>query len=355
VRLTDEVGLFEHADRLAPRPAHGYCVDDVARGLVVVAREPDRTPELERLGDVYLDFVLAAVAPDGRVRNRRAVGGAWTDEPSTQDCWGRAIWGLGTAMARQAVRADRATPAAGSDPADITDGLAAAFDRAVRRRSPHLRAMAFAAMGAAEVLAVDRRHAGARALLADAARLLDTRVMPQRREGPGSAVAGWPWPEPRLRYANGVVPETLLAAGTLLDEPRWVDRGLEQLEWLLDVETAGVPGALHRSVTPVAGWVAGEPRPGFDQQPLEVAALADASARALALPGDPRRDWGAEILCCEAWFDGDNDLGVPLLDAASGGGYDGLTPHGRNENEGAESTLALLTTLQQANRVRAAA
>ena len=42
-----------------------------------------------------------------------------------------------------------------------------------------------------------------------------------------------------------------------------------------------------------------------------------------------------------------------LVDEASGGGYDGLMPGGRNENEGAESTLALLSTRQQADRVRA--
>ena len=37
-----------------------------------------------------------------------------------------------------------------------------------------------------------------------------------------------------------------------------------------------------------------------------------------------------------------------MLDPVSGGGFDGLEPTGRNENQGAESTLALLATLQQA-------
>jgi hypothetical protein len=34
----------------------------------------------------------------------------------------------------------------------------------------------------------------------------------------------------------------------------------------------------------------------------------------------------------------------------SGGGYDGLERLGRNENQGAESTLALLSTFQLARR-----
>ena len=39
-RLTDHIGLLEHAEGIVPRYEHGYCIDDVARGLVVVCREP---------------------------------------------------------------------------------------------------------------------------------------------------------------------------------------------------------------------------------------------------------------------------------------------------------------------------
>jgi len=47
-----------------------------------------------------------------------------------------------------------------------------------------------------------------------------------------------------------------------------------------------------------------------------------------------------------AWFLGDNDAGTPMWDPATGGGYDGLTRQGPNLNQGAESTLALISTLQ---------
>jgi hypothetical protein len=85
---------------------------------------------------------------------------------------------------------------------------------------------------------------------------------------------------------------------------------------------------------------------GFDQQPIEVAALADACARAYALTGDAR--WRDGVVSAAAWFLGDNDACTSLLDADSGGGCDGLECDGRNDNEGAESTLALLSTLQHA-------
>jgi hypothetical protein len=45
-----------------------------------------------------------------------------------------------------------------------------------------------------------------------------------------------------------------------------------------------------------------------------------------------------------AWFQGQNQLGVSLLDPATGGCYDGLTPEGVNLNQGAESLLACLWT-----------
>ena len=40
-----------------------------------------------------------------------------------------------------------------------------------------------------------------------------------------------------------------------------------------------------------------------------------------------------------------------MFDPVTGGGYDGLTREGRNLNQGAESTLAMLSTAQHARRL----
>jgi hypothetical protein len=156
---------------------------------------------------------------------------------------------------------------------------------------------------------------------------------------------GWIWPEPRLTYANAVVPDALLAAGTALDAPTLVADGLQLLGWLLDAQTRNG----HLSVVPVGGRGPLDTFPGFDQQPIEVAALADACARAYNLTGDQR--WADGIDLAVAWFLGSNDTSTSLYDADSGGGCDGLERGGRNENQGAESTLALVSTLQQARRL----
>ena len=80
-----------------------------------------------------------------------------------------------------------------------------------------------------------------------------------------------------------------------------------------------------------------------------MAALADACARAHLIAG--RRRWADGVGLAAAWFLGDNDSATPMHDPVCGGGFDGLERLGRNENQGAESTLALLSTLQQACRI----
>ena len=90
----------------------------------------------------------------------------------------------------------------------------------------------------------------------------------------------------------------MIAAGTALDRPELCRRGLDLLAWLLDYETADG----HLSPTPVAGSGAGDARPGFDQQPIEVATLADACARAAAV--DPSPVWPDGVRAAAAWFHG---------------------------------------------------
>ncbi|MCU1622184.1 MAG: hypothetical protein JWL79_1029 [Frankiales bacterium] len=316
-RLTDSGGLYEHALLTTPRREHGYCVDDVARALVLLSREAERDP----LHDQYLDFLLLAQDPDGRFRNRRAADLTWSGSASVEDCWGRALWGLGAVVAHE-LRSEQ------------HDAALEAFTRGASWTSPWPRARAFAALGAAFVLEVHPDHVGARTLLAEAA----------RRIGRPELDASWPWPEQRLTYANAVVPEVLLAAGAAAGDPSLVKDGLLLLEWLVRLQTRD--GVL--SVIPVAGHGRGEALPGFDQQPIEIAALADACGRAHALTGDGT--WQDVLERAAAWFLGQNDSGIPLYDSASGGGCDGLESTGRNENQGAESTLALLSTWQQAGR-----
>jgi len=323
--MSDRFGTFEHAERRTPRAEHGYCVDDVARVLLVAARERERNSMVTQLMESSCRFVMEAQNESGEIRNRRSADGTWHGPMTVDDCWGRSLWGLGTAAAM----ADSA----------LAEQALTSFDRGARLRSTWSRSMAFAALGAAEVVRAHPNHQGAMELLHDAASVIDA----------PSDDSGWMWPEHRLTYANAAVPDALMAAGHALGRPALVERGLALLGWLLGRET--LHG--HLSVTPAGG--AG-PRDGgtvddgavFDQQPIEVAAMADACSRAVDLTG--WSSWRSGIEMAGAWFDGDNDSMCVMWDAESGGGFDGLERGGRNENQGAESTLALISTRQVLRR-----
>ncbi len=247
--------------------------------------------------------------------------GSWEDAGALDDCWGRSIWGLGTALSC-------------SNDSVVGELSGRGLKRAMTQRSLWPRAMAFAALGAASVLSVDPDNDFALSLLSDAA---DGMAVTTDRPG-------WPWPESHLTYANAVLPEAMIAAGSALDRPVLERRGLELLEWLLARETRHG----HLSVTPVGGSDREDPDPGFDQQPIEVAALADACVRALAVDGG--QQWGLGLTAATDWFLGRNDAGVLMWDPQTGGGFDGLERSGANRNQGAESTLAFLSTMQHAQR-----
>lgn len=318
--LTEEMGLWEHARFSTPRREHGFCIDDNARALVIVTREEGT--DLSALAGVYLGFVLAARKPDGRFHERRLATGSWIEGDNSDDSQGRAWWGLG-AIAERA-----------PEPWMQTTALEE-FESCGTFESPHLRANAYAALGAAAVM---RRNPRFR----PAVELLDRTSAVISR----AARAAIPWPEPRLTYDNARIPEALLAAGVALDDERRTRLGIRLLAWLTLNETRG--GKF--SFTPVGGRAPGDRGSGFDQQPIEAWAMADACYR--VLPVTPEARWRKFAINSATWLLGENDSEAVLYEERTGGTYDGLTPTGINSNQGAESTLAGLGVLQIAAKLR---
>jgi hypothetical protein len=64
--------------------------------------------------------------------------------------------------------------------------------------------------------------------------------------------------------------------------------------------------------------------------------------QAFLVTKDPRHI--RNIHTCFSWFLGNNELHIPLYDAETNGCCDGLNCNGINRNQGAESTLAYLTS-----------
>jgi hypothetical protein len=149
----------------------------------------------------------------------------------------------------------------------------------------------------------------------------------------------WPWFEPRMTYANAVLPHALFAASR-----RW-----PQEAFLSVAETAF--SFLDRETTaegvfwPIGngGWHA--PRQSkalHDQQPVEAATMAEAALEAYGLLQEDR--YLTTFRRARDWFHGQNSLRQALADVRRGACCDGLHASDINRNQGAESTLAYLWT-----------
>lgn len=315
-RLTTSFGIYEHALLHEPRPEHGYCVDDAARAIVLLCREPQLNQRAEKMLDLYIKFTLEAITENGACHNRMDAHGLWTDEAGKGDWWGRASWGLGFAAVHAPESRQRSA---------ALDG----FRLLSKATSPDRRAIAFAALGAGEILLEQPEEIQARKILMEAKALLSEQISPD-----------WFWPEARLGYSNASIAEAAMLTGLALQDESMTELGIRMLEFLLSIEIRDG----HFSLTPVGGRGPGEVEIQFDQQPIEISAIADACARAWTITGDPR--WIVEIERAWRWFLGDNDVGVAMFDPRTGAGFDGLHAHGPNQNQGAESTLAMLSTAQ---------
>lgn len=317
-RMTDPVGMLQHAVHSIPDRSHGYCIDDNARALMLAVRRDDH--EAARLAPIYASFLQHGWNPqERRFRNFMGYDRQWLESCGSEDSNGRTLWALAVAATRPTSRG-------------IRDWALKLFEEAgpFADELSALRAKAFAGMGGLELLRARRDHDLARWLIEQSASQLMHFHFRYAREG-------WDWFEPELAYDNARLPEFLIRAGMALDEPVMVERGLDTLRWLTRHQTSprGMfrPVGCHGFCRPYA------PPLTFDQQPIEAAATIDAAAAAYEASGGD--EWRRVAHDAFSWFFGDNDAGMPLADARDGSCYDGLMATGINRNQGAESILSL--------------
>src|SRR6267378_3348774 len=114
--LTDDIGMLQHAIFTIPNRGEGYTTDDNARALIftVLLDElgMDR-PDIGQSGKTesanpdwpfrYLAFLEHAFNPEKkRFRNFLGYNHRWKEEHGSEDSHGRALWALGTLLARSA-------------------------------------------------------------------------------------------------------------------------------------------------------------------------------------------------------------------------------------------------------------
>ncbi|MEX0645828.1 MAG: glycosyltransferase family 4 protein, partial [Parvularculaceae bacterium] len=100
-RMTDHVGLLQHAVIDVPNRQEGYCIDDNARALMLMTQFSEQGLADEsciRLESIYAAFVQSAWNPEiGRFRNFMSYGGEWLEEQGSEDSQGRTLVALSLA------------------------------------------------------------------------------------------------------------------------------------------------------------------------------------------------------------------------------------------------------------------
>jgi len=327
-RMTDDTGVLQHAKFTVPNRAHGYCVDDNARALIVSIRAHDldrRDASLTELSSIYLSFLDDAFDPEtGRFRNFMSYERKWLESVGSEDSHGRALWALGV-MAGW-----------GRNPGQVSLATKLFHDALPALESfSDSRAIAFPILGMQAYLRQHDNDHQVRELLVSLGDRLRARFEQY-------ATQDWQWHEAMLAYDNARLPEALMACGRVINDDDMVTTGLNVLEWLRDIQLEPSGGWF----APVGnqGWY---PRAGskaqYDQQPLEAAAMIGACIEAYECT--QREEWVQLASTCFNWFLGKNDQQIKLYDHTSGGCRDGLMRDGVNENQGAESTLSYLTSL----------
>jgi hypothetical protein len=336
--LTDDTGMLQHAIFTIPNRAEGYTTDDNARALIFAVLLEQLGMDQPGMGKAsravsanpdwpfrYLAFLEHAFNPEKkRFRNFFGYDHRWMEDQGSEDSHGRALWALGTLLARSA-----------------NHGLRGAAGRLFEFSLPAViefhspRACAYALLGIQEYLASYPGDRDAqRVRFALGRRLLNMYESIRRPD--------WKWCEDVLAYGNARLPQAMLLVGSACADDRMLSAGLESLDWLMETQRCETNGHF----VPIGSqgfYHQGGEKARFDQQPIEAAGAVSACLQAYRVTGDRR--WRNEAWSVFNWFLGDNDLQLPLYDSVTGGCRDGLHPDRANENQGAESTLSFLMAL----------
>ena len=319
-RLTDGTGMFQHSRFGVADRNHGYCIDDNARALALVAIADDlEAPLRNELSMVYAAFIQHAWNPGlGVFRNFMHYDRHWLEDGGSDDSNGRTLWALSLAATRR-----RGSPIgewANELYRETSFSLTALHS---------LRARAFSVLAAVEMARGGLATDVSEATLKHGAQALMGGIKAHSRPD-------WAWFEPVLAYDNCRLSEALIAAGGALGNEDMRAKGLETLDWIMQLQITET--GRFRPIGSESFGNAYAPPLQFDQQPLEALAAIEACIAAQAVEPDAKwTRWGEAAY---AWFVGENDLSVALADQESGECCDGLTPQGRNANCGAESVLA---------------
>jgi len=323
-RLTDSIGIIEHASFSVPDLKEGYCLDDNTRALLMVMMyyNIEKDKNLLKLADTYLRFIKLMQKEDGFFHNDYDFTQRFLDEKGSEDSFGRTIWALGYLIQHA--------------PND------AYFQFAINiffRALPHfekiisIRAIANIIIGLTHFLTRYPDHESIRQILIKLTGKIITQYHSEKEPE-------WDWFEPILCYDNAILPLALWNAYSIT-HCRDILTIAKNTTSFLEKQTMN---GGHISIVGSLGWQRkGEAKSAEGQQPINAMALVMMYGKAYELTKD--ENYFLKMQLSFSWFTGNNDLFIPLFDEETKGCCDGLEKTGINRNQGAESTLSYYLAL----------
>lgn len=319
--LTDDTGLFQHSKFSTPCRKEGYTTDDNARALIACTKHMELFGDesVRELINVYLSLLLYMQRADGQMHNFLSYDRRFLEEVGSEECIANTIWACGYCQ-------DSKLP---TETKIVSKEI---FDKALpwamRSTWPRVRALTILGLFHYQKAYPDDKNA-----LLNIRALADKLVSQFNQE----ASDGWDWFEPCLTYSNGRLPQALFIAYEAVGGKKYLQTALRSLDFLLKVHT------LNGTFVPIgnSGWYRkGAKRAIYDQQPIEASCMTDAAIAAFR--STRNKAYRRAAYTSFEWFLGKNSNGVSVYDSEVGGCYDGITPHGLNQNRGAESNIAYL-------------
>lgn len=320
-RLTDCTGILQHANGIVPSFKHGYCLDDNARALLVVAMAHSTHKDASycRLAVTYMSFLVLMHQKNGRFNNYLSYTRQLFDENVSEDAFGRSVWALGYVI--------RHAP---------NDALFQTAHSIFHESLHHIENLRYARGYANSIFGlyhyVKRFPDQDRfiQLIVKLAEKLCQQFQMHSREN-------WHWFEDALTYDNGLIPASLYLAYELTKNPGYLNVANDARIFLEEK-------CIRHDWLSLIGnrkWLRFDTEfELYAQQPIDAMAMVIMYERAWLATAD--ETFLKKMFQSFNWFFGRNDLGISVYDKATKGCNDGIEPTNINRNQGAESTIAYL-------------
>jgi len=315
IHMTDDTGMLQHSIYGVPNLSKGYTSDDNARALIMAVKLYDqhRVRKVERLIYKYIAFLCNAQNPDGTFRNFMGYNREFLQEKGSEDCFGRCMWGLCYAFSHDAT------------PQNVKKAawslIYHALPNCMKLVSPRANAYLIIGLSYLNQKETNGYISKLAASLAD--------QYEHYTDG------DWHWFEASMTYCNAILPWAVLLAYKVTGIDRYQRIGFESLQFL---ENKTFSNDYFKPIG-CNGWLMkGEASAAFDEQPVEACETMLAYMDAYAISGN--KLFLDRAKTCFSWYLGKNSKNLTLIDAETGGCYDGIESDGLNLNQGAESVVS---------------